>query len=135
VLIAPKGRTDIVMPSKSNIARAVAPEDIRPGAYVTILHVIDEFLPPILCPDDASWRSVQPLRVRWLPCDDPAPMKVKSVCLPFVFVRMPDGMHRSLDVRRHLLAEVSRDYGRSVFDATRDRHQHRRARKRRNGST
>ena len=62
-----------------------------------------------------------------------APMKVKSVCLPFVFVKLPDGRHRTLDVRQHQLAEVSRDYGRSVFDAARDRRK-RRAKKRRNNS-
>ena len=113
------------MSTESNIARTVAPEDIRPGAYVTILHVIDEFLPLVFDSNDASWRSVQPFRVRWLPYGDQSPMKVKSVCLPFVFVMLPDGAHRTLDVRRHQLAEVARDYGRSVFEAARDRRKRR----------
>ncbi|UCD74227.1 MAG: hypothetical protein JSV91_10600 [Phycisphaerales bacterium] len=116
------------MSSKSNISRAIAPEDIRPGAYVTILHVIDEFLPQILCGDDASWRSVQPLRVRWLPSGEHSPMKVKSVCLPFVFVKMPGGKHRSLDVRQHQLAEVSDEYARRVFRAARGKRRRRRRR-------
>lgn len=119
------------MSTTSNIARTVAPEDIAPGAYVTILHVIDEFLPLVLDSNDASWRSVQPLRVRWLPCGEHAPMKVKSVCLPFVFARLPDGRHRTLDVRQHQLAEVSDAYGRSVFDAARDQRKRRRVKKRR----
>lgn len=115
------------MSHKTYIARTLAPEDIRPGAYVAVLHVVDEFLPHPLFLDDVKWKSAAPIRVRWLPSDASTPMKVKAVCLPFVFARTPDGKHHSLDVRRHELAAVPEAYAREVFRADRGRRQAKRS--------
>jgi hypothetical protein len=120
------------MSNKQYITKTLAPEDIRVGAYVTVLQTISEFLPHMLCVDDGiRQRSVEPVRVRWLPCEPTPPMKVKAVCLPHVFVRCPNREHRTLDVREQIIGEVPRDYAQTVVDAIRARHESMRKRDRR----
>jgi hypothetical protein len=84
------------------------------GQYVTVLHVVGEYL-PFDYDSDAAWRGVHPLRTLWLPYSGGMPMKVIEVCLPFVLVERPSGRHRTLDVRRYKLARVSDQYGQEVF--------------------
>jgi hypothetical protein len=102
------------------MAKALAPEDIRAGSYVAILDVMEEYLPVWCLLEPYQKAPTEPLRFRWLPCDrgfcnQLAPMKVVEACLPFVFVRTAKGEHRTLDVRRHRLAQLPEDYGRKVF--------------------
>lgn len=108
------------------IAKALAPEDIAADTYVAILDVMEEYLPVWSLLEPYVNAPKEPLRFRWLPCDcgfcnQSAPMKVLEVCLPFVLVKTTDGKHRTLDVRRHRLAQLSEDYGRKVFKMLRDR--------------
>jgi len=122
------------MSSKTTIARMLAPEDIRIGQYVTVLYAISEYLPTLPSHDDARCRSVEPIRVRWLPSQAYPPMEVKAVCLPHVFVRLPNNHLHTLDVRECEFGEVSREYARCVFTASRtkrkDRAKSKRASKR-----
>jgi hypothetical protein len=101
------------MKDDKNIAKALAPEDIQPGDYVSILHVLGEYL-PCFSLDEVAWRSIEPVRVLWLP-PTIQPMKVVEVCLPFVLVRLINGEHRTLDVRRYRFARVSKEFGRKSF--------------------
>ncbi|MDY7109827.1 MAG: hypothetical protein SYC29_14440 [Planctomycetota bacterium] len=107
------------MDHNTDIARKLAPEDIREGMCVTVLYWISEFAPPIVRCEEGQWRSREPIRVRWLPSDPFPPMKVKAVCLPHVFVRLPGGEMRTLDVRECEFATVSESYARCVFEAAR----------------
>lgn len=93
------------------IAQALAPEDIRSGDYVSILHMVGEFLP---CIDESPWRPIEPVRVLLLPWSV-SPMKVVEVCLPYVLIRGMDGKHHTLDTRRYRLARVSKEFGRKAF--------------------
>ena len=95
------------------LSRVLAPEDIRAGQYISVLHVIYEFLPSG-CFDDAAWRPLEPLRVRCLP-EAVTPMRVVAVCLPYVLVRSARGRHGTIDVRRFVLSRVPKRYGRQVF--------------------
>ncbi len=98
---------------KRQLARALAPEDVRRGQYVSMLYMVDEAVPFFAEPE--SWRSPTPLRYLLLPCGGMTPMRVLDVCLPFVFVRGAWGGHATLDVRQHKLARVSRRFGRLAF--------------------
>ena len=100
-------------------ARALAAEDIRPGDYVSVLHVVTEHF-PWWC-DDEAWRTVEMRRLLWMPWEEPAPMKVVEVCLPFVIVRRVDGTHRMIDTRRYRLARVSTRFGKQAFIRLRPR--------------
>jgi hypothetical protein len=93
--------------------RTLAPEDIRRGQYVSILHVVVQVL-PTLCAEDVRWGKVELLNIECLP-QKVEPMKVIEVCLPFVLVRRVSGRHRMIDVRRYRLAEVDERFGRKVF--------------------
>lgn len=99
------------------VSRVLAPEDIRVGDYISVLHIIGEHLPT--CLEDASWRRTEPLRVRWLPWSV-TPVRVIDVCLPYVLVRGPSGRHGTLDVRRYELTRVPKSYGREVFRRLRE---------------
>lgn len=90
-------------------ARVIAPEDIRKGDYVSILHVVVEHLL-----DDCSggtWKGMEQVRMLWMPWTEAAPMKVVDVCLPFVLVKKPDRKHRVIDTRRFRLARIPPEFG------------------------
>lgn len=99
----------------ATLARAIAPEDIRPDMYVTMLSIVTEHLPFIICADDVAYRQPETFRVQWVPRCEPQPLKVLEVCLPFVLVKRPDGGPRTLDVRRYRLAQLSAEFGKKAF--------------------
>jgi hypothetical protein len=94
---------------KPSLASPVAPEDIRRGHYVAVLHVIDQYFP---CCFERS--GTDPVNVRWRPRFQAQPLKVLDVCLPFVTVAKADGAVVTLDVRRHELARLDEGYARRV---------------------
>ncbi len=98
---------------QTTISQPLAPEDIRPGDYVSLLHVVSEFV-PFFCIEDLDFRRVEPVRVTRMPWTI-EPMEVVEVCLPFVLVRRPDGKHETLDVRRHGIARLSQRFGKRAF--------------------
>ena len=96
---------------KPSLAASIAPEDIRRGHYVAVLHVIDQYC--------AYWFDhlpgrIEPVNIRTLPEDEPQPLRVIEVCLPFVTALRPDGTVVTLDVRRHELARLDDAYARRV---------------------
>jgi hypothetical protein len=107
----------------NSLARAIAPEDLDPGVFVTVLHVVGEHL-PMFCADESSWKAIKPLRVLWLP---PAflgagePLKVEAVCLPWVLVKEAAGSVHTLDTRRYHLARLSEDYGKRAWKMLKER--------------
>lgn len=95
-------------------ARVLAPEDIRSGDYVAVLHVIREHRPaPWECPD--AWQ-IAPIRRLELPHPAMVPVQVLEVCLPLLLVRTPQGKHRVVDVRRFRLARLAESFGQKVFE-------------------
>jgi hypothetical protein len=103
------------MERESYISRTLAPEDIQPGTYVSVMYVVDEHVPDS-CDRGESWRASSPLRYARLPWEGATPVRVVEVCLPFVLVKTARGKHRTLDVRRYRLARVSDHFGRRVFE-------------------
>ena len=101
-----------------DIAKVIAPEDIREGMYVALFSETVEHWP---CGDDgaATSKPARPARMDWLPDDGAAPVRVAAVCLPFVLVRRTDGKLGTLDVRRYRLARVSKRFGRRAFERPR----------------
>jgi hypothetical protein len=97
------------------VARSLAAEDLRCGHFVGILHETVE-LPSyhwtcdgqLLPPDEL-------IRIVYRPTEGGTPLKVKAICLPFVFVKHPSGQHQTLDVRRHQLVRLNDNYARLVW--------------------
>jgi len=83
------------------IARPIAPEDIRKGMYVAVLSITHELL-PLFCESAWVFERGEPYRMAFLPDEEESqPLKVVSLCLPFVFVKDAKRQCRTLDLRRH----------------------------------
>ena len=99
------------MATPVHIAKPLAPEDIRTGDLVAPLHVTYEFPSFFWCGDSAVLPPSEPVRIQQLPPGSGIPLKVKAVCLPFVFVASPSGEPQALDVRQYQLARLAPSYG------------------------
>ena len=113
---------------QSNVAKPLAPEEIRPGEFVALLHEICELPSFLWCNDSAVLPANEPVRMRLVPEFGGMPLKVQAVCLPYVLVTLPRGSKQTLDVRRSQLARLSGPYGKAAWKA----HKRSRGKKRRN---
>jgi hypothetical protein len=99
----------------SALAKSLAPEEVRVGDFVAVLHVTYELPSFYWCAESFRIPYDQPVRLQLLPSDTESPLKVRSICLPFVLVKSSDGSHRTLDMRRHRLARLSRRFAKMVW--------------------
>ena len=86
---------------QSQMARPLAPEDVRPDQYVSVMHELREQVP--WCFDEDK---TEPRRFLLLPRKTYAPLRIVDVCVPFVLVEQVNGTHRTLDLRRCRLADT-----------------------------
>src|SRR6476620_12211256 len=99
----------------AGLARSLAAEDLRCGDFVGILNETIE-LPSYHWRSDGQLLPPDELvRIVYRPTEGGTPLKVKAICLPFVFVKNPNGQHQTLDVRRHNLVRLSQSYARVVW--------------------
>jgi len=98
----------------SALAANVAPEDLHRGDYVAILSEIIE-LPTFFWHDSLPYGREELVRLRRMPTRDRLPMKVKAVCLPFVFVKLPSGQFETIDVRLASLVRLEKRYAKTVW--------------------
>jgi len=106
-----------------------APEDLHVGDYVTVLRAVYDLPSFLWCSETIGQPAEQPIRYQCIPDDSGTPLKVRAVCLPFVHVRHPCGRHETLDVRRHTLGGLNKQYAQEVV-RTLQRKRKRRSRKR-----
>jgi hypothetical protein len=98
----------------SLIAAVVAPEDLRRGDYVAVLSEIIE-LPTFLWTETLSSERGETIRVRRLPTEGRVPLKIKAICLPFVFVKRPNRQFETIDVRLTNLVRLEKHYAKTVW--------------------
>ena len=95
----------------STLAKSLAPEEVRTGDYVSILHNIFEFPALIWCDDTSIVEHDKIIQLPLFPRENTGePLLVKAVCLPFVLVKHPCGKRSTLDVRQNRLARLDRCY-------------------------
>jgi len=99
------------------MAKFLAPEDVRAGDYVALLHVVHEIPSFWWCSGMGTIRPDEPVRVPFMPKNAGVPFRVRSVCLPFILVKGPSGEMRSLDVRRYRLARLDRGHALAAWKA------------------
>jgi hypothetical protein len=99
------------MEIENTTSKALAPEDIDAGDYVSVLHIVHEYLDVF---SDCLFGPPRPFRVHWLPQEFRA-LKVVAVCLPFVLVEDAKGATQTLDVRRHKLARLDEEFARKAM--------------------
>ena len=101
--------------AKATLAKALAPEEIVPGDYVTPLSLIAEVPSFWWCAE--AWRlsPEEPIRMRFMATCDGLPLRVRSVCLPFVLTKQPSGRFVTMDVRRCQLARLDRAFAKRAW--------------------
>jgi len=114
----PKSAPTKTTAAAATLAKALAPEEIHPGDYVTPLHMIAE-VPSYWWCDDWRRPREEPVRMRFTTSCDGAPLRVKSVCLPFVLLKHPAGHTTTLDLRRCQLARLDCDFAKRAWKAIR----------------
>jgi hypothetical protein len=102
------------------IAASVAPEDLERGNFVAILNEVFEF-PSFMWCDCVPAERDQLVRLRCLPMHAGVPLRIKSLCLPFVFVKSPFGHYQTVDVRKVQLVRLKDTYAKTVWKALRRR--------------
>ena len=105
--------------NEAQLAACVAPEDIHCGDYLAILSRIEEYPSFFWCCDVNSIEPHETVRVRYHDSRSGIPMKVKAICLPFVFVELPNKSHLSVDVRMHQFARLQPEYAKTVVKGLR----------------
>ena len=103
--------------AEATLAKALAPEDIRPGDYVTPLFVIAEVPSYWWCADSWTLPLDQLVRIRFTPNCDGMPLRVKSVCLPFVLAKNPAGEQGTIDLRKCQLARLGSAHAKRAWKA------------------
>jgi hypothetical protein len=99
------------------LAKALAPEEIRKGQFVTPLDDIAELPSFFWCADAALLPHDQLVRIRFCSSRAGVPLKVKRLCLPFVLVKPPRGKRFALDVRKCRLARLGSEYAQQAWRA------------------
>lgn len=102
------------------VAVTVAAEDLRVGDDVAILHQVHEVPTFLWNCSDVSATSDGLVRIRTMGCGGGTPLRVAAICLPFVFLKRPDGRPKQVDVRRVQLVRLDRSYARLVRKALRE---------------
>jgi hypothetical protein len=101
----------------STLAKMLAPEEVQAGQYVTVLHEVAEFPSFYWFCDNVFLDPEEVIRMRYLPVDGGLPLKVRSVCLPFVLVKLPTGEERPLDLRKCRVARLTQRYATRAWKA------------------
>jgi hypothetical protein len=104
--------------AEATLAKALAPEEIRAGDFVTPLYVIAEVPSFWWCAESWNQPLDEPVRIRFRAPSEGAPFKVRSVCLPFVLVKTAAGEQKTLDLRTYQLARIDRAHAKRAWKAT-----------------
>lgn len=99
---------------KLRTTRTVAPEDLRGGQYIAITRMMIQLIPPMCDPQLTP--EPQTVRLWGIPPFAGQPMRIVSVCLPFVLVEGVDRQCRTLDLRRMEVVRLPKKYGRAAFE-------------------
>ncbi len=113
---------------RTSLAALVAPEDLRIGDFVAVLNEIAEY-PAIVWCDPGADATDDLVRVQFCATDGGMPLKVKAICLPFVYVEPPVGATQTVDVRRNQLVRLKKRYSKTIWKDLRVK----RSRKKRTG--
>lgn len=100
--------------ASSAVAASVAPEDLRQGDYVAVLSEVIE-LPSFLWTETLASKHDEVIRVCRLPTGARSPLKIKAICLPYVFVKSPAGDYQTIDIRLARLVRLDRAYAKTVW--------------------
>ncbi len=116
--------TPLTYPTK--LAARVAGEDIQPGDFVTVLIETIEMPSYLWCGWGAPLAADEPVRIHYAPSDAGQPYRVITACLPFVYVKQPQGDIHCFDTRQVELVRLDPDSGRLAWKGWRKKLKQRR---------
>ncbi len=100
---------------QTTVAVRISGEDIKPGDFVTILNEIIELPSFLWACSGTTLPPDEPVRTRFMPKEAGQPFRVIAVCLPFVYVKRPQGKLATFDTRQQQLVRLDRASGRKVW--------------------
>jgi hypothetical protein len=113
--------TQAAIQHEASLAKCVAGEDLQCGDMVAVLDEVGEYVSFLWDRDALMLPPEEPVRVLWRTRTKGRPLKIKAICLPFVFVKTPSGKHCSLDIRQCRLVRLDQDYAQRVWKKLRKR--------------
>lgn len=100
--------------------RRLPPEDIRVGDDVALYEITYQVPSFLWCgADPVTLPTDRPVQLTYMACDNPTPLKVKGVCLPFVLCEAIDEVHHVYDVRQVQLVRLDERFASLVRRVTR----------------
>ena len=99
----------------TTIAERIAGEDINRGEYITTFNAVIELPSYLWCCSSFSLTPEEPIRFRYVPNDAGTPLKVLSVCLPFVYAQDVQGVIVTIDTRHRQVVRLDRKCARRVW--------------------
>ncbi len=103
--------------SQLSLAATVAGEDIARQEFVAVLNEVIEV--PSFMWGEGCLEPQETVRLKVIPDQAGRPLKVKAVCLPFVYVQDAEGPVRVVDTRQHQLVRLNRKCAKKVWKALR----------------
>lgn len=97
------------------LSAVVAPEDLNCGDYVAALNVVYQF-PSFFWDCDSTVPCDEPVHVQFRAPNAGTPLKIKAICLPFVFVKSPNGTTQTMDIRQTQFVRLHTEYAELVWD-------------------
>jgi hypothetical protein len=91
-----------------------ATENPTSADYVAVLSEVIE-LPSFLWTETLASKNDEVIRVCRLPTGSRSPLKIKAICLPYVFVKSPTGDYQTIDIRLARLVRLDRAYAKTVW--------------------
>lgn len=110
----PATENELSEDASSAVAASVAPEDLRRGDFIAVLSEVIE-LPSFLWTETLTGTRDEVIRLSRLPTGSRAPLKIKAICLPFVFVKSPCGDYQTIDIRLARLVRLDKQYAKTVW--------------------
>jgi hypothetical protein len=118
-------KTKSLKTEKTALASSVAHEDLRVDDYVSVLNEIVE-IPSFLWPDSTPNAEDAIVKVKYQATESGLPLKIKTICLPYVYVKSPYGQSQTLDVRQVQLVRLKKRYSKTIWkDLKKNRKKHR----------
>jgi hypothetical protein len=111
-------KSNAITNCETYVSKSLAAEDLKCGDFVAVLQEIVECPSFLWSCDPQLLPPGELVRLICRGSEGGTPLKVKAICLPFVFVKRPCGSHATLDVRQHRLVRLSDNYARAVWKAT-----------------
>lgn len=102
--------------SETTVAARIAGEDIARGDFVTVLNETIEVASFLWTCSAVSLPPEEPVRIRYAASDAGWPRQVIGVCLPFIYVKTPRGVVKTIDIRLQQLVRLDRACAQIVWD-------------------